>query len=214
MKKLNLLLKKKKIVCGRQSDHGSLSINWKETRSVEPANKKKKNEKQNPGSPEEEVETHTTSPPPQLPLPLPPPTTTKEMGNHNLATLMSIFVVVLMMVTSVAKAQTTATCASKLAPCATYLNSTNPPASCCNPIKETVSTDLPCLCGLYTNPAVLKSFNITVDQALNLTRACGVSTDVSKCNGIFLPFFFFWTWTSLIEKLLGLFHLLHISLKK
>ncbi|KAK4557958.1 hypothetical protein RGQ29_007628 [Quercus rubra] len=104
------------------------------------------------------------------------------MGNHNLATLMSISVVVLMMVTSVAKAQT-ADCASKLVPCANYINSTSPPASCCNPIKEALATQLTCLCGLYSNPAVLKSFGITVDQALNLTRACGVSTDLSKCNG-------------------------------
>nr|XP_023879116.1 lipid transfer-like protein VAS isoform X3 [Quercus suber]POE77204.1 lipid transfer-like protein vas [Quercus suber] len=103
------------------------------------------------------------------------------MGNHNLATLMSIFVVVLMMVTSVAKAQT-ADCASKLVPCASYINSTSPPASCCNPIKEAVATQLPCLCGLYSNPSVLKSLGVTVAQALNLTRACGVSTDISKCN--------------------------------
>ena len=170
---------------GRQNDHGSLSINWKETRTVEPTKKQKKNEKQNPRSPEDKVETHATPPPP----PPPPPTTTKEMGNHNLATLMSISVVVLMMVTSVAKAQTV-DCASKLVPCANYINSTSPPASCCNPIKEALATQLTCLCGLYSNPAVLKSFGITVDQALNLTRACGVGTDVTKCNGIFLPFFF------------------------
>ncbi|KAK9984594.1 hypothetical protein SO802_034119 [Lithocarpus litseifolius] len=104
------------------------------------------------------------------------------MGNHNLVTLMSIFVVVLMMVTSVAKAQT-ADCASKLVPCANYINSTSPPpASCCNPIKEAVATQLPCLCALYTTPGVLKSLGITLDQALNLSRACGVSTDLSKCN--------------------------------
>ena len=172
---------------GRQNDHGSLSINWKETRTVEPTKKQKKNEKQNPRSPEDKVETHATSPP--QPPPPPPPTTTIEMGNHNLATLMSISVVVLMMVTSVAKAQT-ADCASKLVPCASYINSTSPPATCCNPIKEAVATQLPCLCALYTSPGVLKSFGITVEQALNLTRACGVGTDVTKCNGIFLPFFF------------------------
>ncbi|XP_030948751.1 non-specific lipid-transfer protein 1 isoform X2 [Quercus lobata] len=103
------------------------------------------------------------------------------MGIHNLATLMSISVVVLMMVTSVAKAQT-ADCASKLVPCASFINSTSPPASCCNPIKEAVATQLPCLCALYTSPGVLKSFGITVEQALNLTRACGVGTDVTKCN--------------------------------
>ena len=126
---------------------------------------------------------YTSSPP------SPTTTTTKETGNHNLATLMSIFVVVLMMVTSLAKAQTL-DCASQLVPCADDLNSTDPRISCCNSLREAMVTQLPCVCALYTSPAVLKSFGITVDQVLNLNGVCGVSTDLSPCNGIFLPFLF------------------------
>ena len=111
------------------------------------------------------------------------------MGNHNLATLVSIFVVVLMMVTSVAKA-VTEDCASKLVPCASYVNSASPPDSCCNLIRGVTATQLPCICDLYSNPGVFKDFGITSDQLLSLTRVCAVSTDLSKCNGIFLPFFF------------------------
>ncbi|GMY30091.1 non-specific lipid transfer protein GPI-anchored 7-like [Fagus crenata] len=104
------------------------------------------------------------------------------MGNHSLPMLMTIVVVFMVgMMTSLAEAQT-ADCAQKLVPCASYINATNPPDSCCNPIKEAVATQLPCLCGLYTSPGVLKSFGITVEQALNLTRNCGINSDISKCN--------------------------------
>ena len=129
------------------------------------------------------------------------------MGNHSLPMLMTIVVVFMVgMMTSLADAQT-ADCAQKLVPCASYINATNPPASCCNPIKEAVATQLPCLCGLYTTPGLLKSFGITVEQALNLTRNCGLNSDISKCNGIFFFFFFFffiacsylWTSTSLVK---------------
>lgn len=78
---------------------------------------------------------------------------------------------------------TTQTCAAKLVPCAEYLNSTNPPASCCNPIKEAVTTDLACLCNLYNTPGLLASMGINVTQALQLTRACGVPNDTSTCKG-------------------------------
>ncbi len=144
------------------------------------------------------------------------------MGNHSLPMLMTIVVVFMVgMMTSLAEAQT-ADCAQKLVPCASFINDTNPPDSCCNPIKEAVATQLPCLCGLYTTPGVLKSFGITVEQALNLTRNCGINSDISKCNGIFFFFFsFFFLLLVLIYELqpvwlkfLGLVHLFHIKLKK
>ncbi|XP_030538200.2 non-specific lipid transfer protein GPI-anchored 7-like [Rhodamnia argentea] len=83
-----------------------------------------------------------------------------------------------------AEAQTpaTQTCASKLVPCADYMNSTNPPDTCCNPIKQAVATDLACLCNLYNTPNLLASLGINVTQALQLTKECGVSTDTGLCN--------------------------------
>ena len=111
------------------------------------------------------------------------------MGNCNLPILMTIVVLSVVGFGSLAGAQT-ATCAQNLIPCADYINSSTPAANCCSSIKEAVDTQLDCLCGLYTSPGLLKSFGITVDQALNLSRACGVTTDLSKCNGIFFFFFF------------------------
>ena len=41
---------------------------------------------------------------------------------------------------------TTATCASSLVTCGSYLNATYPPASCCDPLKEALTTQKTCMC--------------------------------------------------------------------
>ncbi|KAK4400347.1 hypothetical protein Sango_1140800 [Sesamum angolense] len=89
-------------------------------------------------------------------------------------------VALLVAATGVAEAQTD--CVSKLVPCADYLNSTNPSATCCNAIKEVVTTQLDCLCRLYNNPALLGGINIT--QALLLPKYCNLPGDVSACNAL------------------------------
>ncbi|GER34565.1 lipid-transfer protein [Striga asiatica] len=72
-------------------------------------------------------------------------------------------------------------CAAQLMPCVPYLNSTRPSADCCNAIRQVVSTQLHCLCGLYKNPAALPGINIT--QALMVPTHCNIPTDVSACSG-------------------------------
>jgi len=80
-------------------------------------------------------------------------------------------------------AQDPMTCASKLVACQAFLNTTTtPPESCCGPIKEAVKTDLLCLCNLYNDPTVFSSLNINVTQAVQLSRRCGVTTDLSNCK--------------------------------
>ncbi|KAK6921234.1 Bifunctional inhibitor/plant lipid transfer protein/seed storage helical domain [Dillenia turbinata] len=74
-------------------------------------------------------------------------------------------------------------CVQKLAPCRPYLKSSSmPPATCCAPLKEMVSDDRACLCSIFNDPEILKSLNITQDQALQLPRSCGANPDISKCN--------------------------------
>ncbi|KAF5202664.1 Bifunctional inhibitor/lipid-transfer protein/seed storage 2S albumin superfamily protein [Thalictrum thalictroides] len=73
-------------------------------------------------------------------------------------------------------------CASNLVGCASYLNSTKPPESCCKPLRETVATQRECLCSLYNDPNLLQSLRINITQALALTRTCGASADTSLCN--------------------------------
>ena len=73
-------------------------------------------------------------------------------------------------------------CASKLVPCAEFLKSNNPPATCCDPIKEAVATQLDCLCKLYTSPDFSTLVGGNVSDALHLTKACGVTVDLAKCK--------------------------------
>ncbi|PWA98558.1 bifunctional inhibitor/lipid-transfer protein/seed storage 2S albumin superfamily protein [Artemisia annua] len=97
-----------------------------------------------------------------------------------LTALVTLLLVAMTASTARAQAQT---CASKLVPCANYLNATTkPPNSCCDPIKEAVATDLQCLCNLYENPSFLSSLGINVTQALNLPKLCGISSDDSACK--------------------------------
>lgn len=120
--------------------------------------------------------------------------------NYNrdqMVSMLLMTVIVVVGLTSSVKAQpATATCAEKLTSCANYLkNSTNPPASCCNPIKQAVAHELPCLCNLYTTPGFLASIGVNVTQALLLTKNCGVPIELNKCKStyfsLFYLFFFF-----------------------
>ncbi|KAK7346679.1 hypothetical protein VNO80_21202 [Phaseolus coccineus] len=93
-------------------------------------------------------------------------------------------VVVLALTMSLAEAQSgTTTCAQDLIPCADYLNATTtPPSLCCDPLKRTVENELTCLCNLFYTPGLLQSFNISIDNALALSRRCGVTSDLTSCN--------------------------------
>ncbi|CAH8357266.1 unnamed protein product [Eruca vesicaria subsp. sativa] len=75
-------------------------------------------------------------------------------------------------------------CIQKLVPCQPYLHSVipPPPASCCMPLKEIVETDLNCLCSVFNNVDMLRSLNLTKQNALVLPKACGANADVSQCK--------------------------------
>ncbi|XWS49061.1 hypothetical protein CRYUN_Cryun13aG0131100 [Craigia yunnanensis] len=79
-----------------------------------------------------------------------------------------------------------ATCAQKLVSCYPYLNNSTarPQDDCCNPIRDAVAHDLPCLCNLYNDPNLLASLNVTVSEALRISRECGVPTNLSNCNAL------------------------------
>ncbi|KAJ4866459.1 Bifunctional inhibitor/lipid-transfer protein/seed storage 2S albumin superfamily protein [Raphanus sativus] len=75
-------------------------------------------------------------------------------------------------------------CIQKLMPCQPYLHSSAPlpPASCCMPLKEIVETDVTCLCSVFNNVDMLRSLNLTKENALVLPKACGANADVSQCK--------------------------------
>lgn len=94
--------------------------------------------------------------------------------------------VVLGAMATVTDAQALATCGQKLVPCYPYLNNATvkPQADCCNPIRDAVTHDLPCLCNIYKDPNVFKTLNVNVSEALRISRECGVPTNLSSCNGM------------------------------
>ncbi|KAI9111039.1 hypothetical protein K1719_017914 [Acacia pycnantha] len=96
-----------------------------------------------------------------------------------------LIAVAVIVATSSVEAQTSVpSCAQQLIPCVNYINTTTtPPTSCCDPIKQTVATQLTCLCNLYTTPGLLDTFGINVTQAVDLSRRCGVNSDLSQCKG-------------------------------
>ncbi|VVA91753.1 unnamed protein product [Arabis nemorensis] len=75
-------------------------------------------------------------------------------------------------------------CIQKLMPCQPYLHSATPPPppTCCMPLREIVENDVTCLCAVFNNVDMLKSLNLTKDNALVLPNACGAKADVSKCK--------------------------------
>lgn len=91
---------------------------------------------------------------------------------------------VALLVTTTRFAEAQADCASKLVPCAAYLNSTKPSKDCCDSMKEVVTNQLTCLCGLLKNPSLLGGINMT--QALELPKHCNIPGDTSACNGMYV----------------------------
>ncbi|KAL2463003.1 AAI domain-containing protein [Forsythia ovata] len=81
-------------------------------------------------------------------------------------------------------------CVQKLLPCQPYLKSSSsppPPASCCAPLKDIIADDKKCLCAVFNNPAIMKTLNVTQDDALNLARTCGSKADASICKTASAP---------------------------
>ncbi|XP_075112607.1 uncharacterized protein LOC107816264 [Nicotiana tabacum] len=75
-------------------------------------------------------------------------------------------------------------CVQKLMPCQVALtsHSKNPPATCCVPLKEIITSDAQCLCTVFDNADLMKSFNVTKDEALSFAKACGAKPDLSLCK--------------------------------
>ena len=75
-------------------------------------------------------------------------------------------------------------CLQNLVHCQPYLKgSSNPTATCCEQLNETVTYDLKCLCDLLSNTDVLKSYNISSEEVNKLPKECGIDTKKSSCKG-------------------------------
>ncbi|KAL3820193.1 hypothetical protein ACJIZ3_006098 [Penstemon smallii] len=99
-------------------------------------------------------------------------------------TLIAAVLTVVLLVASTRVVEGQSDCASRLIPCADYLNSTNPSAMCCNALREVVRTQLPCLCNLYRTPGLFSGMGINDTQALLLPRNCNLPSDTTACNAL------------------------------
>ncbi|RWR89280.1 lipid transfer-like protein VAS [Cinnamomum micranthum f. kanehirae] len=75
-------------------------------------------------------------------------------------------------------------CIGKLLPCTSYLNSTAPPESCCNPMKEAFEKEISCLCGLYNSRESFKSLGLNITQILELPKHCGINYNLNACDSL------------------------------
>lgn len=82
------------------------------------------------------------------------------------------------------------TCVKKLLPCRPFLTSPSPPETCCAPLTEALQKERQCLCDVFNNEALLKSFNVTQEQAQQLLKNCKATVDVRVCktgtNGMYI----------------------------
>ncbi|CAA7043143.1 unnamed protein product [Microthlaspi erraticum] len=104
-----------------------------------------------------------------------------------LALVVSVIVLYSVQATAQGDSTPIAGCLQKLLPCQPYLHSVNPPppATCCGPMKQLVEKDAQCLCTVFNNPTILKTLNLTKENALDLPKACGVNPDaVSVCSKV------------------------------
>ncbi|XP_043687432.1 non-specific lipid transfer protein GPI-anchored 9 [Telopea speciosissima] len=103
----------------------------------------------------------------------------------NLAMMVVLAIVMVAGTAGVAEGQGgggTPSCAAALVPCANFLNSTKPPASCCTPLREAVAKQLKCLCNLLNDTSLFNSLNINITQALELPKYCGVTDTTTACR--------------------------------
>lgn len=82
-------------------------------------------------------------------------------------------------------------CIGKLLPCQPYLQSSSPPDTCCTPLAGMVDGEGDCFCQIFNDPGLLKSFNVTQEQALKLPKNCGMNADVSGCKNREPPIIYF-----------------------
>ncbi|KAI3913241.1 hypothetical protein MKX01_013498 [Papaver californicum] len=74
-------------------------------------------------------------------------------------------------------------CAQKLMPCQAFIKPPSSPTdACCAPLKQMIHDDPKCLCNIFNNEEVLKTFGVSQHDALKLLIECGTKADIRQCN--------------------------------
>ncbi|RWR79586.1 lipid transfer-like protein VAS isoform X1 [Cinnamomum micranthum f. kanehirae] len=77
-------------------------------------------------------------------------------------------------------------CMESFMPCQSHLqpSSSPPPSSCCTPMKKMVESNQKCFCAVFDNVPLLKTLNVTQEDALKLPKACEAETDLTVCKSL------------------------------
>lgn len=96
-----------------------------------------------------------------------------------------LMVVISMSVISLVDAQVLPPCADQiLLPCIDYVNSTQPPDICCNPIKDLYATHKTCFCQLIAAYGLFEAFGLKITQVFQVIYLCGINFNTSSCIGM------------------------------
>ncbi|XP_043716270.1 non-specific lipid transfer protein GPI-anchored 30 [Telopea speciosissima] len=99
-----------------------------------------------------------------------------------------VMVAILLSLVSEGEAQDTS-CLNQLVPCLNYLQrqggsvDSNPPKSCCDPLKSVIDSNPECLCTMITNRATnaAEQAGINVTKAQDLPDKCGQTVNPIAC---------------------------------
>lgn len=75
-------------------------------------------------------------------------------------------------------------CLNQLSPCINYLNgSRDPPSTCCDPLKDVISSNPECICSLISNQGAeqAKQMGINLTAAQQLPAKCGEAINPVGC---------------------------------
>ncbi|GAB4834241.1 hypothetical protein Ancab_032507 [Ancistrocladus abbreviatus] len=105
-------------------------------------------------------------------------------GKISVGGALAMTVVLVWLSASIPTVKAQPACAESLIPCASFLNSTaKPTANCCQPLENAIKTQKDCLCNIYNNTALLKTFQINITRALQLPKDCGFpSSETNICS--------------------------------
>lgn len=90
-------------------------------------------------------------------------------------------------------------CAYELPSCLDYINSTNPPNFCCDPIKYLYATQQTCLCKLVFTPDIIEGFGINSTQAIKFGHSCGLDLNITMCKGTYIIYVCFYSYNLNID---------------
>lgn len=107
-----------------------------------------------------------------------------KMNNSRMCCIMVLMrVISISLVINLVDAQVLPSCGNQVLPCIAYVNSSNPPDICCDPIKDLYETQKTCFCQIVLTPGLFETFGFKISQVFRVIHLCGVEFDTT-CKGM------------------------------